>query len=88
MVARHRRDIVRSSFRATDAAVPVVVPRGDHLGNAGRRRGRSRNHATRERDQLRRGATRQHLVQRVRLTLVDGQAVSLPDRAIMYLTGQ
>ena len=35
---------------------------------------------TRERDQLRRGAARQHLVQRVRLAPVDGQAVSLPDR--------
>ena len=30
------RDPVRSSLRATDAAVPVVVPRGDRLGNADR----------------------------------------------------
>ena len=43
MVARHRRDPVRASFRATDAAVPVVVPRGERLGNADRRRDRSRN---------------------------------------------
>ena len=48
MVARHRCDPVRSSFRATDAAVPVIVPRGDCLGNAGRGRGRGRNLATRD----------------------------------------
>ena len=78
MVARHRRDPVRSSFRATDAAVPVVVPRGDRLGNADRRRGR--NLAACERDQLRGGAARQHLVQRVRLATVDGELVSLPNR--------
>ena len=80
MVARHRCDPVRSSLRATDAAVPVVVPRGDRLGNAGHGRGRDRNLATRERDQLRRGAPRKHLVQRVRLATVDGELVSLPNR--------
>ena len=50
------------------------------LGNAGRRRGRGRDLAAREHDQLRRGATRQHLVQRIRLAPVDGECVSLPDR--------
>ena len=43
MVARHRCDPVCSSLRATDAAVPVVVPHGDRLGNADRGAGRNRN---------------------------------------------
>ena len=77
MVARHRCDPVRSSLRATDAAVPVVVPRGDRLGSANH--GRGRDLTTCERDQLRRGAARQHLVQRGRLAPVDGQTVVLPD---------
>ena len=59
MVARYRSDPVRSSFRATDAAVPVVVPRGDLAGNAGCGGG-GRNLATRERDQLRRRASCQY----------------------------
>ena len=78
MVARYRSDPVRSSFRATDAAVPVVVPRGDLAGNAGCGGG-GRNLATRERDQLRRRASCQYLVQRVRLASVNGQPVALPD---------
>ena len=80
MVARHRRDPVGPSLRATDATVPVVVPRGDRLGNRSRGRGRRWHRATRERDQLRRGAAGQHLVQRVRFTLVDGEPIPLPDR--------
>ena len=62
MVARHRRDPVRASFRATDAAVPVVVPRGDRLGKRGPTGVTvAGTLPTRERDQLRRGAARQLL---------------------------
>ena len=58
---------------------PHSVP--DVCGDAaGRRRGRGRHLATRGRDQLRRGAAGQHLVQRVRFTLVDGEPIPLPNR--------
>ena len=89
MVARHRSDPVRSSFRAADAAVPVVIPRGDLLWNAGRSRGRGRDLATRARDQPHRGASCQYLVRRVRLASVNGQPVALPDvvRETSYSAG-
>ena len=79
MIPGHRGDPVCSRLGAADAPVAVVVPLGNRLRSGGCGSRRCRHRTAREHDHLRRGAPRQHSIQRVGLTPVDGEPVLLPN---------